>query len=388
MRRVRLAPRPNWQARLEETGFHWHTPDGQPYWDESAAWVFSLREIEEDIEAPTAEIEAICLDFVGRAMVDENILRRLHIPPAQWGLIVESWQRGDRNLYGRLDLAYDGSGPAKLLEYNADTPTSLLEASIAQWVWLEDGMKAGLLPQGCDQFNSLHEKLVTAFRELRGGAPYALHLSQAADSPEDVGTVDYLEDCAKQAGLATTRLAIDAIGLNSDGTFVDLDNRRIDNLFKLYPWEWMFREAFADALPKASTRFIEPPWKAILSNKGLLPLLWEAHPGHPNLLPAYFTDSPRAASLGENFVEKPLFSREGANVTLHRRGAEPVRTEGPYTAEPTIRQQIARLAEGEGGFAVIGSWLIASEPAGLGIREDSGPITRDTARFVPHVIEG
>ncbi|WP_210694125.1 glutathionylspermidine synthase family protein, partial [Pseudomonas protegens] len=27
-----------------------------------------------------------------------------------------------------------------------------------------------------------------------------------------------------------------------------------------------------------------PPWKAILSNKGALALLWERHAGHPNLL--------------------------------------------------------------------------------------------------------
>lgn len=393
MHRITLAPRDGWQKRLEETGFHWHTPDGQLYWDESGAWVFSLREIEEDIEAPTAEIEAMCLDFVARAMTDETMLRRLSIPPAQWGLIVESWQRGDRNLYGRLDLAYDGTGPAKLLEYNADTPTSLMEAAVAQWVWLEDGMKAGTLAPGSDQFNSLHEKLVAAFRQLRGGAPYHLHLAQVTDSPEDIGTVDYLEDCARQAGLTTTRLAIDAIGLTGDGRFVDAQDRPIETLFKLYPWEWMFREAFASALPNAPTRFIEPPWKALLSNKGLLPLLWEAHPGHPNLLPAYFADSPRAASLGESYVEKPLFSREGANVTVHGRRqdgskGEIVRTNGPYDDEPTIRQAMATLAKGAGGFAVIGSWLIASEPAGIGIREDDGLVTRDTARFVPHVIVG
>lgn len=388
MHRISFRPRQNWQKRLEETGFHWHTPGDVPYWNESAAWVFSLRDIEDDLEAPTAEIEQMCLEFVGKAVTNEEIMRKLAIPEAQWGLIAESWQRGDRNLYGRLDLAYDGTGPARLLEYNADTPTSLFEAAVAQWIWLEDNLKSGTIPAGCDQFTSIHEKLIAALGQMQDGKPYHLHLTQVSDNAEDIGTVDYLEDCAKQAGLSTQRLAIEEIGLSSDGRFVDTADKPIEMLFKLYPWEWLFRESFASALPTAPTRFIEPPWKAILSNKGLLPLLWEAFPGHKNLLPAYFSDSPRVASLGDTYVEKPLFSREGANVTLHGRKGVTEATDGPYTGEPTIRQAVATLARGEGGYAVIGSWLIASEPAGIGIREDTGLITRDTARFVPHYIEG
>lgn len=387
MHRVTLPAREDWMARLEESGLSWHTPDGVPYWNETAAWVFTLAEIEEGLEAPTGELESLCLDFVGRAITSAETLRRLHIPENQWNLMATSWQRGDRNLYGRFDLAYDGTGPAKLLEYNADTPTSLVEAAVAQWIWLEDNLKRGALPRGADQFNSLHDKLIAALRGLQDGKPYHLHLTQVSGNVEDMGTVDYLAECARQAGLTTTRLAIDQIGLSSDGRFVDLDDKPLETLFKLYPWEWMFGEAFGPALATSPTRFIEPPWKAILSNKGLLPLLWEAHPGHPNLLPAYFSDSPRAASLGETYVEKPVFSREGANITLHGRKGVTEATDGPYANAPTIRQAVARLAKGDGGSAVIGSWLVASEPAGIGIREDKGLITRDTARFVPHYIE-
>lgn len=387
MRRITLKPREGWQARLEESGFGWHTPAGQPYWEEEAAWVFSLREIEEDIEAPSAEIEDLCLAFVGRAVADEEILSRLAIPRAQWDLLAESWQRGDRNLYGRLDLAYDGSGPAKLLEYNADTPTSLFEASVAQWVWLEDHLKSGQLARGSDQYNAIHEKLIAAFGQISPDRAPILYLAEMPESQEDRGTVDYLQDCAEQAGLKTKRLAIEDIGLDGLKRFVDLDNVPIKLLFKLYPWEWLFRERFAEALPLAPTQFIEPPWKSILSNKGVLPLLWEAHPGHPNLLPAYFSDSPKVATLGQAFVKKPFFSREGSNITLHDRHGVAAQTDGPYAGEPSICQAVARLAKGDGGYAVIGSWLVASEPCGMGLREDTGLITRDTARFIPHLIE-
>ncbi len=386
MHRIRVSPRKDWRQRLESSGFHWHTPDGEVYWTEDAAWVFTLKEIEDDIEAPTAEIEAMCLELVKRAIADERMLRQLSIPETQWTFIADSWRRGDRNLYGRLDLAYDGAGPAKLLEYNADTPTSLIETSVAQWMWLEDGIAAGRLPKGADQFNSVHEKLIAAFKGLRDGQSYRLHLAQAADAPEDAGTVDYLQECANQAGVPTQRVAMHEIALMSDGSFADAADRRIEVLFKLYPWEWMFREQFGAALARAPIQFIEPPWKAILSNKGMLPLLWEMAPGHPNLLRSFFSDSPRAASLGSSFVEKPLFSREGANVTLQTRKGPLEATDGPYGAERTIRQELARLAQGDGGHMVVGSWLVASQSAGIGLREDDSLITKDTARFVPHII--
>ena len=118
-----------------------------------------------------------------------------------------------------------------------------------------------------------------------------------------------------------------------DGRFVDLDNKPIKLLFKLYPWEWMFREQFGAYLAGASTRFVEPPWKAILSNKGILPLLWSMFPRHPNLLPAYFEGDPEAAMLGKSFVRKPLYSREGANVEMVVNGEIIDSDEGPYGGE-------------------------------------------------------
>ena len=143
---------------------------------------------------------------------------------------------------------------------------------------------------------------------------------------------------------------------------------------------------FGATIAKAPTRWIEPPWKAILSNKGMLPLLWEMFPGHPNLLPAYFEDDPKAAQLGTSFVRKPLFSREGANVTLVSAGTTLIEQEGPYGAEGFIRQALAPLPNFSGQYPVIGSWLVDHTPCGLSIREDENPITGNTSRFLPHAI--
>ena len=144
-----------------------HTIDGERYWDERAYYAFTLDEIERRIEAPTGEIDAMCLELVGHAINDEKYLRRLKIPEAFWPLLSESWRRRDASLYGRLDLSYDGWSPAKLLEYNADTPTSIFEAAVFQWTWLEQAIERNIIPKRADQFNSIHERLIDAWKKHR-----------------------------------------------------------------------------------------------------------------------------------------------------------------------------------------------------------------------------
>ncbi|HYF57214.1 MAG TPA: glutathionylspermidine synthase family protein [Salinarimonas sp.] len=385
MRRVAIPERPDWREVAEASGFGFHTLDGEPYWDETAYWAFTLEEIERDLEAPTAELHALCRELVGRVVGDERLLTRLAIPPAAWDTIRESWRREDPSLYGRFDLAYDGTGPAKLLEYNADTPTALYETGAFQWLWLEALRGTGALPAEADQFNSVHDRLIATLGRI--GRARQLHLTCLSDAPEDRGTVAYIEDCALQAGLRTRFVDIGEIALRDDGTFADSQGA-IRLLFKLYPWEWMFADAFGSKVAGSGCRFLEPPWKAILSNKGILPILWEMAPGHPNLLPAFFERDPRKAELGPSFAKKPLLSREGANVLLVRDAAVLDRDEGPYGAEGYVRQALATLARGEGGYAVIGSWIVGDEPAGIGLRESAGPITTNRSRFLPHAILG
>jgi glutathionylspermidine synthase len=108
----------------------------------------------------------------------------------------------------------------------------------------------------------------------------------------------------------------------------------------------------------AVTRFIEPPWKAILSNKGILPLLWEMAPRHPNLLPAYFEDDPARSRLQGRYAKKPLYSREGQNVLLIDGDRVVDRDGGLYGNNGFIVQQLARMPVLDGNYPVIGSWVI------------------------------
>ncbi len=386
MRRIRLAERPHWRQQAREFGFGFHTLYGEPYWDESACYAFTLQQVEQDLEDPTAELHQMCLAAADTVVRDEFWLRRFCIPEAHWDLVHESWRQRDPSLYSRLDLAYTGQGPAKLLENNADTPTSLYETGFWQWLWLEDRIRDGSLPAGADQFNSLQDKLIEWFaRYFRENRPQPLYFACCRDSAEDRGTVQYLQDCASSAGIDNRFIFVEDLGQGEGGELTDLQDRIIRAMFKLYPWEFMFREDYAGLLQRCNLAWLEPPWKAILSNKALLPLLWTLYPDHPNLLPAYFSDDPLVGGL-HAYVRKPIFAREGANVDIVIGGETVFSSPGPYGEEGFIYQAYTPLPQFEGRHTLVGSWLVDDRPAGISMREDSQMVTQDLSRYVPHVI--
>jgi glutathionylspermidine synthase len=194
MRRIELTPRPDWVCLAEEHGFAFHTEGGIKYWDEGHAYVFTLDEIERDLEAPADELSALCYDAVDLVVKDERLLSRVGVPEAFHDFVRASWLRGDKDLYGRFDFRYDGTGPAKLYEVNGDTPTTLYETAAFQWIWLEQLRDRSTLPAAADQFNSIHERLIDAFAKL--GIDTRLHLAAISACAEDLGTVKYLRDCA------------------------------------------------------------------------------------------------------------------------------------------------------------------------------------------------
>lgn len=406
MQKITLPERPDWRSKAEELGFAFADMHGEPYWDETSAYQFSLTEIEQNIEDPSTELHGMCREAAAAILADDALLAKMGIPEKHWDLVAESWQRGDPEIYGRFDLAYDGAGPAKLLEYNADTPTSLYESASFQWSWLEGQLETGVLQSGDDQFNGIHEALVERFRELFT-PDTDLHFTAVGGNPEDYSTVECMGWAAREAGLGAHYSDLEKIGISKDGQFIDAEDRVIGLLFKLYPWEDLLRDEYAGHLRDAGCLMLEPAWKALLSNKALLPVLWQMFEGHPNLLPAFFeadvadalagrdgaTNSAAEAfsrageMLKKGYVSKPLFSREGASVSIVENGQ--VTDASPntdYAEHPRIVQAYAPLPEFDGFRPVIGAWIVGSACAGIGIREDRSRITQDLSRFKPHFI--
>jgi len=378
VKRQTIVPRSDWRQKVEALGLVYHSAsaaggDLNPYWDESAYYVFTSAEIDR-LEAATAQLQSMCLE-AGQSIIDKARFADLKIPVNAVDAIKKTWNEEPPALYGRFDLAYDGQ-QIKLLEYNADTPTALLEAAVVQWFWLQE-----LFPEA-DQWNSIHEKLIAKWKDLKDYVSDPIYFGHV-DTWEDNFTVTYLRDTAEQAGLKTVDILMPDIGFDSKTfSFVDAGEQPIKTLFKLYPWEMLLREEFGpmalDFMHK--TQWIEPIWKMMFSNKGLLAILWEKYPDHELLLPAYL-DGPRGMS---NYVRKPLLSREGANIQVVQ-GNEKTQTYGPYGGEGFVYQAVAPIADFNGKRPVLGSWMVDQDPAGMGIREADGLITDNLSRFVPHL---
>jgi glutathionylspermidine synthase len=359
MRREKSTPRRDWRRTVESQGLVYPVTvadDGTetPYWFEDAAYVLDEWEVEH-LEDVTERLHGMCVEAAHHLAT--GTYGSLGLPPRVLELAGESLGNDPVSIYGRFDLRYDGEGPAQLYEYNADTPTGLIESSVAQWYWLQDTH-----PQR-DQWNSLHERLVAAWRKNSSRIGPVLHLahSEMESSGEEWMTVAYLR------------------------RFVDHEGRLINACFKLYPWEEMLADEFGDRVlaDPAGTRWIEPLWKVLLSNKALLAALWALYPGHENLLPAYL-DKPWGM---ESYIAKPLHGREGDGMRWTLEGTEQQSPAQHYGSEGYCYQLWAPPPSFDGAHPVLGSWVVDGNAAGLGIRESDGPITDYWARFVPHYID-
>ncbi len=378
MKRHLVTPRSDWQKKVENIGFGFHTLDTK-YWDESVYYELSMKEVD-TIEKATNELWERCLEAV-QHVIDEKLYRKFNIP--EWFIphIEASWNDDAPAIYGRFDFSFKNGIP-KLLEFNADTPTSLFESSVVQWYWLQD-----LFPKK-DQFNSIHEKLVAYWaylKEYLQDGP--LHFTCIKESLEDFTTTEYMRDCALQAGLDTKFIYLDEIGWDGfHHEFLDNENGSMKNIFKLYPYEWLVNEDFGLNITNDTNKafWIEPSWKMILSNKAILPILWQLNEGHPNLLEAYFECD--NFKLGLNYAKKPLLSREGQNIQLVDYGSTIAQTEGDYGEEGFIYQELCLLPEFDKNYPLVGSWIVGQESAGIGIRESDSLITDNLSRFVPHLI--
>ncbi|MCX7825954.1 MAG: glutathionylspermidine synthase family protein, partial [Verrucomicrobiae bacterium] len=169
MQRHRCHPRPAWTEKVEALGLTYHSNEEGPYWDESACYELTAGEVEQ-LETASAALHRLCIE-AAEAVIENGWWKRLAIPELAIPSILRSWQRDDFSLYGRFDLSYDGEGSPKLLEYNADTPTALVEAAVVQWHWLQE-----LYPDG-DQFNSIHERLIEAWEMIKEQTGGPIHFA-------------------------------------------------------------------------------------------------------------------------------------------------------------------------------------------------------------------
>ncbi|KAL8335271.1 hypothetical protein RB598_009458 [Gaeumannomyces tritici] len=429
MRRVHIEPRPNSSRLVQSQGLVFNqdpAPEHQHevYWPDDRYYSFTTEEINLLERASRDVFEMLCEAADYLVQNPHIITGKMAIPAHCLRQIVESWDREPAfgSVYSRFDICFGGLDHPdlrlrvpKFYEFNADTPTSLLEGASIQWYWLEQ------TGHGPDQFNAIEESLVEAWRrnlaeaeKALGHRPKVVHFASMGDcSGEDEVNTEVLAATCAAAGYAVKKIWFDLIAMGSDGRFYDIDGEHIDVIFKLYPWEMMVtgkagEACFADMenvgkRDEATGEYVggtiwfEAPYKMLWSNKAVFAILWDLFKDDPRgqwLLPTYL--EPEMPAGMTQFARKPIFAREGAGVTLRGGADGGVLSEsdaGEYGKEGYVVQELALLPRfpddrtGKAFFPVLGLWMVDGEPAGMGIREDVDLVTGNCSTFVPHVIE-
>lgn len=368
MKRQIESPRVGYEEKVKQQGLLWP----QDYWLENASYRITGAE-QKQLETMAEELWPMFLAAAQR-IVDEKLYGRFAISESVGERITDSWNAEPPAIYGRYDIAWNNGVP-KLLEFNADTPTGLVESAVCQWEWKQDKHPS------VDQWNNIHDYLIEKWKDVKGYTSPLVHFTCLKDALyEDWMTTAYMQEVATQAGHQTKFIAIDEMQYGGTPShFQDLEGQKINSCFKLYPWEWLINEN-----PNyAEVNWIEPIWKMLFSNKEMLVVLSEMYPGH-----RYLLNASQYAPTSGKFVRKAKLGREGHNVTINDNGNLLASKGGNYGAEGFIYQDYADLGNFDGNIPVLGLWAIDGTPAGLGIRESSDLITGNTARFVPHLIEG
>jgi len=380
------------KAIMEEIGFGWHTDDdGTPYI------------IPELVEVSTTEANAYyeasntLYDMfieAGQYVIDHNLFAALGIPANLVELIKMSWEDDDWHLYGRFDLAggIDGQ-PIKLIEFNADTPTSLFETAIIQWAVL----KANQMDEN-QQFNNIYEairdnfmRLITADDGLDQFDHYYNHesilFSSVRNLPEDEQTTRLLEKMAQDAGYQTAFCYMDQVGFLADGGVYNEHNQPFNMWFKLWPWENIaadeieLTQLLTEIAHNRKATVINPAYTLMFQSKGILKILYDLFPNSPYLLAT--SDQPLQ---GMKQVSKPVFGREGENIAILDHNGEVLQhTAGEYAHHPMIYQEYVDYPKDDKGDIYQAGVFFAWEACGLGFRRGNA-ILDNMASFVGHVI--
>lgn len=386
MKRVILNPRDNYVDRLKSIGFGYYnlkSSNNQDYWREGICYELTESQIDH-IEDSTNDLHQMCLEMVSEIVTSGDYPSYFNLSEFAKSEIERSWKQNNKSLYGRFDLAFDGS-TCKMLEYNGDTPTGLLEGAVAQWNFIQE---ADGIPNR-DQFNLIYERMVETWNNQYPKGT-KIHFTASRDAHEEEWANLYcIMNAAIEAGMDVKDICLEDIGVSQD-QFYDLQMSPIKTIFKLYPWEWMFKEEFSKSLITSQTNWIEPQWKALLSNKGNLVKLWEMFKGHPNLLPAYASHVECTNGL---WVMKAILGREGSNIKKlfveNNQIQSSVTGDGShfipeYHSDGYVFQKWHDLPKFDNNYTVLGSWVIGDKASGMSFRESEPEITGNDSHFASH----
>ncbi|PIE00808.1 MAG: glutathionylspermidine synthase [Thiothrix nivea] len=382
---------------MEEVGMSWHTDvDGSAYLVNELVHV-TEAEAEAYYEAANTLYEMFI--EAGQHVIDNDLFFELDIPFNLISQIKRSWENDDLHLYGRFDFAGGLDGlPIKLIEFNADTPTSLFETAVVQWALL----KANHMDEE-SQFNTVYEAVQNNFRRLITGIEGEVDpdsfaeqyqyqnilFSSAADLPEDERTVRFLQQIACDAGFQTDFAYMGDVAFSEQDGIFNAEETRFDYWFKLFPWEDIALETdgITSILDEISQNqactILNPAYTLLFQSKGIMKVLYELFPDSPYLL-----ETRLEPLQGRKQVSKTMFGREGANTAIYDPQGKVLKAvPGEYDNYSKIYQAFAEFPQDEEGRSYQAGVFFAWEGCGLGFRR-AWDIHDNMSKFVSHRIEG
>lgn len=338
---------------LESIGFIWHTDSDNSSYVSDEIVVISEDEANAFYEA-TNELYDMFAE-AGQYVIDNDLFHEINIPFNLVEMIKESWENDVHwHLYSRFDLAGGVDGkPIKMIEFNADTPTSLFETAIIQWAML----KANGLDEA-SQFNNIYDALkdnfkriitldsdIEKFEEYYANLGWKILFSSISSSSEDINTTKLLEHIASEAGFNTDFEFIENVQFSDDGIFKD--DESFEFWFKLIPWENIAIEEselaliLTEIIKEKKAIIFNPAYTLMFQSKGFMKILWDLYPNHPLLLETSFEPLENKKQ-----VEKRCFGREGANTKIiNIDGSIDVETPGDYEGHKAIYQEYVNFQQ-------------------------------------------
>ena len=377
---------------LEEIGFTWHTDtDGTKYVNDELVQI-TQTEAEAYYEAGNELYDM----FVEAAqhVIENDLFFEIGIPFNLIDMIKKSWENDVHwHIYGRFDLAGGVNGEQiKLIEFNADTPTSLFETALLQWALLkENNMDED------KQFNNVYEaiqnnfkRLITLDEDISGFDEHyngwKILFSSIEGDDEEEATTKLLQQIATDAGFNTGFEYLDNVNFDENGIY-DSDENNYEYWFKLFPWEDIATDEpelatiLTNIIQNQKAILLNPAYTLLFQSKGMLKILWDLYPNHPLLLKTSFEP------LNSLHVEKCVFGREGANTKIiDKDGNIQEQTSGEYDNYKKVYQEYVDFSKDSQGSKYQAGLFFAYESCALSFRK-GGEIMDNMSKFVGHIIK-
>ena len=380
-------------STLDELGFTWHTDsDGSKYVNDALVQI-----TQEEAEAYYAAANEIYDMYVQAAehVIENDLFFELGIPFNLVEMIKKSWESDVHwHIYGRFDLAggIDGQD-IKLIEFNADTPTSLFETALLQWALLKENKM-----DEAKQFNDVYEaiknnfkRLITLFEDVEDFEEnydgWKILFSSINGNEEEEVTTKLLQQIATDAGFNTSFEYLGNVEFTDEGIF-DAQGNQYEYWFKLYPWEDIGTDegelatTLTTIMQNQKAIILNPAYTLLFQSKGMLKILSDMFPDSPYILRC--SDKPLE---GIKQVEKTVFGREGANTKIIAENGDILSfVDGEYDNYKKIYQEYVDFPQDAQANKYQAGIFFAYEACGLSFRK-GGEILDDMSKFVGHLIK-